>query len=225
MIPCFSGRKGRFKMNIFKWIGKLLVSIFIIGLIAVVGIGAYRGYVTHKQVKDVERWQTIVEEVTEDYQLSDYNDVVMAIILTESKGDHVDVMQSSESEYGQMNAVSSSRESIEIGVKHLSEVLKEAQDKGTDIWTGVQAYNFGSNYIKFISENGGKHSVELAERYSKDILAPMLGNDTQIKYHYLKPRAVMYNGGYLYQNGGNFFYADTVDWNLRMMKIFQELPF
>lgn len=212
-------------MRLIKWIGQLIKYSFILLLISLVGLLLYKGYTTNKQVKAVSRWNDMVAEVTADYGLSDYNEIVSAIILTESKGNHIDVMQSSESEYGQTNLVSSSKESIEIGVKHLSKVLQEAQNQKTDIWTGVQAYNFGSNYIKFISQNGGKHTVELAEEYSKNTLAPLLGNKTEDMYRYLKPRAVIYNGGYLFKNGGNFFYADTVDWNLKIMKLFQDLPF
>lgn len=211
--------------KLIKGLFKLMTYGFLMAILGIVIVAGYQGYVTHKRISDLTRWEPIVDEVTKEYQLSEYKDVVMAIILTESKGEHLDVMQSSESQYGQMNVVSSSRESIEIGVKHLSEVLKAAQDQGTDIWTGVQAYNFGSNYINYVSERGGKHTVALAEKYSKEVLAPMLGNDSESQYRYLKPRAILYNGGHLYQNGGNFFYAETVDWNLKVMSVFNELPF
>lgn len=212
-------------MKFFKAIGHILFYGLMLILIAAIGFGGYQAYKTNQRVHDVERWESTVKEVTAEYNLSAYNDIVMAIILTESKGEHLDVMQSSESQYGTTDLVTSSRESIEIGVKHLSEVLKEAQDKGTDIWTGVQAYNFGSNYIEYVRKNGGIHSVELAEKYSRDVLAPLLGNNFGQTYRYLKPRAIAHNGGYLYKDGGNFFYAETVEWNLRMMKIFQDLPF
>lgn len=212
-------------MKVIKLLWKVIWTLLIVTMISLIVVGAYQGYQTHKRIKAVEVWEPMVREVTEEYQLEEYKDVVLAIILTESKGDHLDVMQSSESRYGQMNAVATSRESIEIGVNHLSEVLKEAQEQGTDVWTGVQAYNFGSNYITYVSKHGGKHSVELAETYSRDVLAPMLGNETGNRYHYWQPRAILYNGGYLYQNGGNFFYAQTVDWNLRVMALFKALPF
>lgn len=212
-------------MKIIKCIWKIILTLFLTLLVIGLGIGLYKGYQTNQRIKAVEVWEPVVSEVTKEYQLEEFKDVVLAIILTESKGNHLDVMQSSESRYGQMNAVSSSRESIELGVNHLSEVLKEAQEQGTDVWTGVQAYNFGSNYITYVSKHGGKHTVELAESYSRDVLAPMLGNQNGTQYHYWKPRAIIYNGGYLYQDGGNFFYADTVNWHLQVMAFFKALPF
>lgn len=176
--------------------------------------------VMKQKVNIVTQWTEVVKEATQKEGISDYSDLVLAIILTETKGGHLDVMQSSESKYGVQNQIVTSEESIESGVAYLAEMIHESQVQQTDIWTAIQAYNFGPAYIHFVAENGGVNTTELAEEYSKDFLAPMLGNHTQMKYHYLKPRAIFYNGGYLYQDGGNFFYADIVARNMKLMHIF-----
>ncbi len=82
----------------------------------------------------------------------------------------------------------------------------------------MQAYNFGLDYIDYVAENGKKHSLELAEQYSKDTLSPQLGNTSQTRYRYLSLHSVFYNGGYLYHNGGNFFYSELVKDNEKKIK-------
>lgn len=177
-------------------------------------------YKLNSQVNQVLKWEPTVNEATKKYDIEDYSDIVLAIIYTESKGNHIDIMQSSESRYGVRNQIMTSEESIDSGVLHLSEVIKEAERQQCDIWTAVQAYNFGSTYIDYVAKNGGVNSLELAETYSRDTLAPLLGNTTQETYFYKHPFALMYNRGKLYKNGGNLFYAESVKWNLRLIHIF-----
>ncbi|WP_019724730.1 lysozyme family protein, partial [Enterococcus mundtii] len=75
--------------------------------------------------------------------------------------------------------------------------------------TAIQAYNFGKDYIAYVNERGGKNTVRLAEEYSRDVLSPLLGNDNKKTYRYWRIQSLLYNGGYLYHNGGNMFYADV----------------
>ncbi|QIL49799.1 lysozyme family protein [Vagococcus hydrophili] len=167
-------------------------------------------------------WEDQVTTAAKQYGIEEYSDVILAIIYTESKGDHVDLMQSSESKYGTRNRIFTSEESIESGVEHLAEVIKEADAQKCDIWTAVQAYNFGSKYINYVSDHGKKNTLEISETYSRDILAPLLGNKTQETYFYKHPFALMHNGGKLYKDGGNFFYAESVKWNLKLVKLFSK---
>ncbi|MEG0285739.1 MULTISPECIES: lysozyme family protein [Vagococcus] len=202
------------KKHTFK---KILLLLLLIGLIA--GFFVYKK--VSAQVEDVLHWEDQVSKATKEYGIESYTDIVLAIIFTESKGNHVDIMQSSESKYGQRNLIMSSEESIDSGVEHLAEVLKEAEEKGCDVWTAVQAYNFGSQYISYVAEKGQINSLELAETYSRDVLAPLLGNTTQETYTYKHPLALIYNKGKLYRDGGNFFYAESVKWNLKLIKLFK----
>ena len=80
-------------------------------------------------------------------------------------------MQSSESVYGQQEVIETP-ESIAHGV--FAEALAKAKEAGCDEWTGVQAYNYGLDYIQFVKERGGKHTTELAEEYSREVLSPLL---------------------------------------------------
>ena len=88
-----------------------------------------------------------------------------------------------------------------------SENLEEAAHLNVDPWTAVQAYNFGKAYIDYVADNGGVNTVELAKAYSKNVVAPSLGNTSGQTYTYYQPVAMYYGGGKLYTNGGNIYYA------------------
>ena len=66
----------------------------------------------------------------------------------------------------------------------LSENLEEAAHHKVDPWTAVQAYNFGKAYIDYVADNGGVNTVELAKAYSKNVVAPSLGNTSGKTYTY-----------------------------------------
>ena len=107
---------------------------------------------------------------------------------------------------------------LDVRENTVAEAIEKANAKGCDLWTAVQAYNFGLDYIDYVAENGKKHSLRLAEQYSKDRLSPQMGNTAQTRYRYLSLRSVFYNGGYLYHNGGNFFYSELVKVNEKKIK-------
>ncbi|MFC0233049.1 lysozyme family protein [Vagococcus entomophilus] len=185
--------------------------------------GGWFGFKLKQRVDEVKKWQNTVATVAKKYDISDYQNIILAIILTESKGNHVDLMQSSESKYGTTDQVGTSEESIDNGVKFLAQAIKKAKSENVDIWTAIQSYNFGLSYIDFIQKNGKVSSVKLADQYSKSKLAPLLGNETGEKYRYWHLQSILYNGGYLYKDGGNMFYAEIVKWNLRIMKIINSI--
>ena len=150
-------------------------------------------------------------------------DLVLAMIYTETKGKTDDVMQSSESSTGVTNSITDRKESIRQGVTVLSENLEEAAHHKVDPWTAVQAYNFGKAYIDYVADNGGVNTVELAKAYSKNVVAPSLGNTSGQTYTYYQPVAMYYGGGKLYTTGGNIYYAKEVQFNLFLMRMFSRL--
>ncbi|WP_317336165.1 lysozyme family protein, partial [Streptococcus orisratti] len=139
-------------------------------------------------------------------------------IYTETKGGEVDVMQSSESSDGVANSITDSQTSIKQGVTLLSKNLALADKAKVDVWTAVQAYNFGTAYIDYVAKNGGTNTIELAKAYSRDVVAPSLGNTTGETYFYRHPIALL-SGGKLYRNGGNIYYSQEVHFNLFLIEI------
>ncbi|AJG78043.1 TPA: lysozyme family protein [Bacillus cereus] len=162
----------------------------------------------------VLRWQTMVENECNAQGVPELVPYVLGIIMVESDGNAEqtpDIMQSSESQGRPMNSIDNPKESIHYGVMHLIGAFADAKKYGiTDLSAIVQTYNFGRFYIRWLASNNKQHSLQVAEQYSKTVVAPSLGNSTGAMIRYSHPIAVAYNGGYKYKNGGNFFYAEIV---------------
>ena len=195
----------------FKIFRKL---IFLILLILV----CYKFIQVHHDVKQVMNYRSLVREVLDEQDTVANEELVLAMIYTETKGKVSDVMQSSESATGQKNSILDNKESIRQGVQTLSTNLNVAQEKKVDVWTAVQAYNFGRAYIDYIAKHGGENTLDLAKKYSKNIVAPSLGNGTGKTYAYYHPIALLH-GSKLYINGGNFYYSRQVRMNMYIMKV------
>lgn len=202
-----------------SWLKKIMLLFFIL-VISSVSFLFYKNLKIYRQVMNLEKE---VAEKAEIYGVSEYSDLILSMILTESKGLGADPMQSSESAYGEVGKVSVPEESINQGVAYLADNLAYAESEGVDLWTAVQAYNFGLDYIPFVRARGGVNDLALAEEYSRDYLAPQLGNQNQERYRYWRFSSFFYNGGYLYYNGGNIFYAQSVKWNEQKIRFFHLL--
>lgn len=180
---------------------------------------AYQAYKIYGQVQQVMTYQTMVQEVLAENDTPANEELILAMIYTETKGREADVMQSSESATGYINTITDSKESIRTGVEYLSQNLSLAEEAGVDVWTAVQAYNFGPTYIDYVAANGGENTLELADKYSKTVVAPSLGNTTGESYTYYHPIALLH-GGKLYVNGGNIYYSRQVWFNMYLMRFF-----
>ena len=163
---------------------------------------------------EVIAYRPLVEQYARQYDIEEYVDYLLAIMMVESGGKGNDVMQASESLGLPPNSLMPD-ESIRTGCKYFADAVRYAEEKGCDIWTAVQGYNFGiTGYVNYIAGHGKVHKIELAEAYSRDVVAPALGNKTGARHKYNDPIAIEYNGGWLYKNGGNFFYAEKVKFYL-----------
>lgn len=179
---------------------------------------AYQAYKIYGQVQQVMTYQTMVQEILAENDTPANEELILAMIYTETKGREADVMQSSESATGYINTITDSKESIRTGVEYLSQNLSLAEEAGVDVWTAVQAYNFGPTYIDYVAANGGENTLELADKYSKTVVAPSLGNTTGESYTYYHPIALLH-GGKLYVNGGNIYYSRQVRFNMYLMRL------
>ena len=196
----------------FKRIRRVLV-------LAVLLFSGYKVYRIHQDVKQVMTYQPLVREILSEKDTPANEELVLAMIYTETKGKEGDVMQSSESASGSTNTINDNASSIRQGVQTLTDNLYLAQKKGVDVWTAVQAYNFGPAYIDFIAQNGKENTLALAKQYSRDTVAPLLGNTTGKTYSYIHPISI-FHGAELYVNGGNYYYSRQVQLNLYIIKCF-----
>ena len=166
-------KEDRWVDFMLKIIGKLLKIIIIVAILTVLVVGGFFAIRIYKNTNTVNGYRNDVQVLADQAGVGDYTDVILGIMYTESKGQGTDLMQSSESAYGSRGKIISQQESIESGVKHFAESYKQAKAAGCDLDTAIQAYNFGTKYIQYVQEHGGKNSVELAEEYSRDVLSPV----------------------------------------------------
>ena len=138
----------------FKRIRRVLV-------LAVFLFAGYKAYRVHQDVKQVMTYQPMVREILSEKDTPANEELVLAMIYTETKGKEGDVMQSSESASGSTNTINDNASSIRQGVQTLTDNLYLAQKKGVDVWTAVQAYNFGPAYIDYIAQNGKENTLYL----------------------------------------------------------------
>jgi len=137
---------------------------------------------------------------------------LLALMMVESGGEGGDPMQSSESQGWAMNTIKDPMMSIHYGVKHFKESLETSKQYNVDIWTTFQQYNYGIGYAKYIGANGGKNTIPLAKAYSRDVVAPSLGNTSGIMVPYVNEISIALGETMRYVNGGNFLYAFMIQY-------------
>lgn len=164
----------------------------------------------------VEQWRDLVTEIADEKGMSDYVDLILAIIQIESGGDkYRDIMQSSESAGFPRNHYDNERDSVEQGVTHLKNVIETLKGYSSDYLNDTkliaQTYNFGLGFAGHVGANNYEgYSLEIAENYSKSVVAVSLGNTTGETYPYNNSLSEKLGKTYLYRNGGNFLYGELV---------------
>ena len=165
---------------------------------------------------DVERWRGLVEKEAAAQGMQDYISLLLAIIQIESGGRGTpDIMQSSESAgYGRPNVFQTEEESVRQGVKHLKDCLLalKAFNRGyeNNVKALAQAYNYGNYFATWLGNRGGDYSLEVAEEYSRTVVAPSLGNTTGITTSYVNETSLRVGKPYRYVDGGNFHYGELI---------------
>ncbi len=204
------------------------IPLLLIGMICLLIAGAFgAGSSSQEQIggnigasknlsPEVEKWRALVEKEAAAQGMEAYISLILAIIQVESGGSGTpDIMQSSESAgYGRPNVFQTEEESVRQGVKHLKECLLSLKsfNKGyeNNVKALAQAYNFGVAFAGFIGRKGGEYSIEIAEAYSREVVAPSLGNTAGITVPYVNETSVRVGKPYRYLDGGNFHYGELV---------------
>lgn len=151
---------------------------------------------------EVLAYKSMVESYANQYEIGNYTGYLLAIMMVESGGVGDDVMQSSESLGLPPNSLTPT-ESIEQGVKYFASLLTIATEKGCDISTVIQSYNYGGAFIDYVAENGQQYTFELAQEFAKD-------KSKGEKVDYANELACQINGGWRYKYG-NMFYVLLVN--------------
>ncbi|PEQ04858.1 bifunctional lytic transglycosylase/C40 family peptidase [Bacillus toyonensis] len=204
-------------------------SLLFVGIICLIMAGmSGAGVSSQKQIDgniggtrnlspEVENWRPLVEKEAAAQGMESYVSLLLAIIQVESGGTGTrDIMQSSESAgYGRPNVFQTEEESVRQGVKHLKECLLalKAFNMGyeNNIKALAQAYNYGNYFATWLGKRGGEYSLEVAEEYSRTVVAPSLGNTTGRTMPYVNETSMRLGKPYKYVDGGNFFYGELIN--------------
>lgn len=148
-----------------------LIIIILLLCLALSGCEGEYGYYGRAEVSPmVEQWRGDVEFYADMYGVSEYVELLLAIIAQESGGDAErtpDIMQCSASAGLPNDTITDPRESIKQGTFYFSTLINSGTSLGVDMDTVIQAYNFGGSYLNFVeNEYGGCHSEGAARAFS-----------------------------------------------------------
>jgi len=139
---------------------KRIVKIFLFILLI---FGIYKGIQIHHDVKQVMQYRSLVREVLAEEDTTANENLILAMIYTETKGREDDVMQASESASGETNTISDNKASIRQGIQTLSDELKEAKrvrhQSKTPFSTSHARYALNTLFLLLLNEN--KHEKRL----------------------------------------------------------------
>jgi hypothetical protein len=100
----------------------------------------------------------LIEEEAARNNISEWTELLKAITMQESTGNYIkypDVMQISEGACGTIRCISDYKKSIENGVAIFKKRMEAASRMfNGDIRMGIQAYNYGPNFLKKAKEWG-----------------------------------------------------------------------
>ena len=143
---------------------------------------------------EVLKHQPMVEKYARENGISEYVNVLLAIIQVESGGTAEDVMQSSESLGLPPNSLDT-ESSIKQGCKYFASLLSSCKNQGIDdLNVAIQSYNYGGGYVGYVAGKGKKHTFNLAESFARE-------KSGGKKVTYTNPIAVAKNGGWRYGYG------------------------
>lgn len=124
---------------------------------------------------EVLSYRPAVERIAPKYGMSEYVELILAVMMQESGGRGLDVMQAAEGSFNtkyphKPNGITDPEYSIECGIQELKYALEKAGCTGpTDldrIKLALQGYNYGSGYIDWAMERDGGYTKENAIAYS-----------------------------------------------------------
>ena len=218
------GQKKKLKLKHIALVGSLFPILFSLVLFFGVLISAdsddensnFSSGITGMNLSaEVLKHQPMVEKYARENGISEYVNVLLAIIQVESGGTAEDVMQSSESLGLPPNSLDT-ESSIKQGCKYFASLLSSCKNQGIDdLNVAIQSYNYGGGYVGYVAGKGKKHTFNLAESFARE-------KSGGKKVTYTNPIAVAKNGGWRY-GYGNMFYVEVVNQYLAVPQVSGEL--
>lgn len=173
------------------------------------------GVATANVSDEVLAYRAAVERIAARYGMSPYVELILAVMMQESGGRGLDVMQAAEGAFNTRyphtpNGITDPEYSIECGIQELKYALDKAGCTGpTDfdrIKLALQGYNYGSGYIDWAIARDGGYTKENAIAYSDMMCARpnwhySIYGDKEYVDHVLRYYQVTTTGGTYPANG------------------------
>ncbi|SDX40135.1 lysozyme family protein [Eubacterium barkeri] len=127
-------------------------------------------------------YEPTVRQYARENDIEPYTDILLAMMMQESKGIGSDPMQSSESTHNTVyekepGAIEDPDYSIMVGVRYFSDALDLAECKGPEdlsrLELAIQGYNFGNGYISWARERNEGYTEENARIFSNAMKAEL----------------------------------------------------
>ena len=194
------------------WIAVLIIMIVVLFGAAVAMFGGGSDSNSYTPVSaEVEAYEPIIQKYAKEYGISEYVELIKAVMMQESGGRGLDPMQAAEGSFNtkyphEPNGIKDPEYSIQCGVQELKAALTSAEVESPidmeHIKLALQGYNFGNGYISWAKTNYGGYSYANAVEFST-MQASRLGwssyGDTQYVAHVLR----YYPYGRAFTAGGN----------------------
>lgn len=194
------------------WIAVVIILIVVLLGCAVSLFGGGSGSNAYTPVSaEVEAYEPLIQKYAKQYGISEYVELIKAVMMQESGGRGLDPMQAAEGSFNtryphEPNGIKDPEYSIECGVQELKAALISAEVENPidmeHIKLALQGYNFGNGYISWAKTNYGGYSYANAVEFST-MQAARLGwdsyGDTQYPAHVLR----YYPYGRAFTSGGN----------------------
>lgn len=158
------------------WVSVVVIIICCLfgGALYLFGDSSDTGYIPVSE--EVEQYSPLISKYAKEYGISEYTELIKAVMMQESGGRGSDPMQASECGYNTKyphspGAIKDPEYSIRCGVQMLASVLKaagcESPSDMEHIKLALQGYNFGSGYITWALEKHGGYSKANAVEFSQ----------------------------------------------------------
>ena len=194
------------------WVAVLIILVIVLLGCAVALFGGGSGSNSYTPVSaEVEAYDPLIRQYASQYGVSEYVELIKAVMMQESGGRGLDPMQAAEGSFNtryphEPNGIQDPEYSIQCGVQELKAALISAEvENPVDmerIKLALQGYNFGNGYISWAKSNYGGYSYANAVEFST-MQAERLGwdgyGDTQYVSHVLR----YYPYGRAFTAGGN----------------------
>ena len=179
------------------------IAVFVLIVVVLFGgalsfIGGGNANAVQPVSAEVEAYTPLIRQYANQYGISEYVELIKAVMMQESGGRGLDPMQSSEGSFNtryprKPNGITDPEYSIQCGVQELKSALDSAEVESPvdmeHIKLALQGYNFGNGYIAWAKNNYGGYSLANAAEFS-DMKAAELGwsnyGDKQYVPHVLR---------------------------------------